>query len=146
MSQPYRRNIRVRFSDTDANGHAYFGNYFVFADEVVGEYLAHLGWDPNEILSGDYLAFTVNAKMDFLGESMPGDTLEVEVKPERVGNSSVVIAFSMINLRTGEHTGQGSFTFVFVDRRTRKSRSMPEFFRVAIMKDQPELESRGHKN
>ena len=36
MSNPYHGTIKVRFADTDANGHAFFGNYFVFADEVLG--------------------------------------------------------------------------------------------------------------
>ena len=36
MSNPYCGTIKVRFADTDANGHAFFGNYFVFADEVLG--------------------------------------------------------------------------------------------------------------
>ena len=35
MTNAYRGNIKVRFADTDANGHAFFGNYFVFADEVL---------------------------------------------------------------------------------------------------------------
>ena len=45
MSNPYRGHIKVRFADTDANGHAFFGNYFVFADEVLGEYWQELGLD-----------------------------------------------------------------------------------------------------
>ena len=52
MSNPYRGTIKVRFADTDANGHAFFGNYFVFADEVLGEYWNELG-TPNASRSID---------------------------------------------------------------------------------------------
>ena len=38
MSEAYRGTIKVRFADTDANGHTFFANYLVFADEVLGEY------------------------------------------------------------------------------------------------------------
>ena len=38
MSEPFSGTIKVRFADTDANGHAFFGSYFVFADEVLGDY------------------------------------------------------------------------------------------------------------
>ena len=76
MSNPYRGQIKVRFADTDANGHAFFGNYFVFADEVLGEYWSELGLDVADVVNPDFLTFTVNANMDFLGESLAGDTLE----------------------------------------------------------------------
>ena len=82
MSNPYRGTIKVRFADTDANGHAFFGNYFVFADEVLGEYWNELGLDVADVVGPDFLTFTVNANMDFLGESLAGDTLEVEVAAE----------------------------------------------------------------
>ncbi|MCH1579989.1 MAG: acyl-CoA thioesterase, partial [Luminiphilus sp.] len=121
MSEPYRGTIKVRFADTDANGHAFFANYLVFADEVLGEYWGELGLDVSDVVGQDFLTFTVNANIDFLGESLAGDTLEVEVKSERIGNSSVVIGFSLRNLRTEELTGRGSFTYVFVDKQTRKS-------------------------
>ena len=54
MSNPYRGTIKVRFADTDANGHAFFGNYFVFADEVLGEYWNELGLDVADVVGPDF--------------------------------------------------------------------------------------------
>jgi acyl-CoA thioester hydrolase len=139
MSEPYRGTIKVRFADTDANGHAFFANYLVFADEVLGEYWGELGLDVSDVVGQDFLTFTVNANIDFLGESLAGDTLEVEVKSERIGNSSVVIGFSLRNLRTEELTGRGSFTYVFVDKQTRKSCPIPAHFRATLIDRHPEL-------
>ncbi len=139
MSEPYRGTIKVRFADTDANGHAFFANYLVFADEVLGEYWGELGLDVSDVVGQDFLTFTVNANIDFLGESLAGDTLEVEVKSERIGNSSVVIGFSLRNLRTEELTGRGSFTYVFVDKQIRKSCPIPAHFRAALIDRHPEL-------
>ena len=139
MSNAYRGKIRVRFSDTDANGHAFFGNYFVFADEILGEYWAELGWDPNDVANHEYLTFTVNANMDFLGESLPGDMLDIEVKTEKIGKTSVVIGFTIQNLNSGEPSGKGTFTYVFVRRETRKSCPIPPAFRNALLSRHPEL-------
>ena len=139
MSNPYRGNIKVRFADTDANGHAFFGNYFVFADEVLGEYWSELGLDVADVVNPDFLTFTVNANMDFLGESVAGDMLEVEVAAERVGHSSIVIGFEMHNQRTGEMAGKGSFTYVFVDKATRKSCPIPADFKASILTRHSEL-------
>jgi len=139
MSNPYRGTIRVRFADTDANGHAFFGSYFVFADEILGEYWTELGWNPNDVANHEYLTFTVNANMDFLGESLPGDVLGVQVNCDKIGNSSLVVGFSMSNIRSGESIGRGSFTYVFVDRQTRKSCPIPDTFRSALLERHPEL-------
>jgi acyl-CoA thioester hydrolase len=139
MSEPYRGTIKVRFADTDANGHAFFANYLVFADEVLGEYWGELGLDVSDVVGQDFLTFTVNANIDFLGESLAGDTLEVEVKSERIGNSSVVIGFSLRNLRTEEPTARGSFTYVFVDKQTRKSCPIPAHFRATLIDRHPDL-------
>ena len=139
MTNAYRGNIKVRFADTDANGHAFFGNYFVFADEVLGEYWSELGLDVADVVNPDFLTFTVNANMDFLGESLAGDTLQVEVAAERVGNSSIVIGFTMQNLRTEEVAGKGSFTYVFVDKATRKSCPIPTDFKASVLARHAEL-------
>ncbi len=139
MTNPYRGTIKVRFADTDANGHAFFGSYFVFADEILGEYWNEMGLDIADIVGPNFLTFTVNANMDFLGESLAGDILEVEVQTERVGNSSLVISFVMSNLRTKEAIGRGSFTYVFVDKATRKSCPIPPDFRAAVLARHPNL-------
>ena len=139
MSEPFRGTIKVRFADTDANGHAFFGSYFVVADEVLGEYWKELGLDVSDVVGPDFLTFTVNANIDFLGESLAGDTLAVEIKSEKVGNSSVVMGFTMHNLRTREIVGRGSFTYVFVDKSTRKSCSIPAEFKASILARHPEL-------
>ena len=68
VNAAYTGQIKVRFADTDANGHTYFGSYLVLADEVVSEYLAQVGWDGGT--DGDFLTFTVNANIDFVGECM----------------------------------------------------------------------------
>ncbi|MDG2460604.1 MAG: thioesterase family protein [Luminiphilus sp.] len=139
MANPYRGTIKVRFADTDANGHAFFGSYFVFADEVLGEYWSEMGLDIADVVGPDFLTFTVNANMDFLGESLAGDVLEVEVQTERVGNSSLVIGFVMHNPRTNETIGRGSFTYVFVDKLTRKSCPIPADFKASVLARHPEL-------
>ena len=75
MKAAYTGQIKVRFADTDANGHTYFGSYLVLADEVVSEYLEQVGWDAGP--DGDFLTFTANANIDFVGECLAWDILDV---------------------------------------------------------------------
>ena len=141
MSHPYTSQVKVRFADTDANGHTYFGNYMVFADEVMSEYWVDLGWDIYDVDASPCLVFTVNVNIDFMNECLGGDWLDVGVGFSRIGNTSLTAEFLMTNRRTGEAAAKGTFTSVFVDKTTRKSCAMPETFRAAILGRQPELAS-----
>ena len=49
MTFPYSGVQKIRFADTDANGHAYFATYLVLADEASADMWADLGWDFNDI-------------------------------------------------------------------------------------------------
>ncbi len=139
MSFPYTGSIKVRFADTDANGHTYFGSYLVLADEVTSEYWEELGWNFAELHRQAYLTFMVNANIDFVSECLAGDWLDVGVRFNRMGNSSVSLEYEMTNRRTGDIAAKGTYTSVFVDRETRKSCPIPEFFRNNLLARQPEL-------
>ena len=137
MKAAYTGQIKVRFADTDANGHTYFGSYLVLADEVVSEYLEQVGWDAGP--DGDFLTFTANANIDFVGECLAWDILDVSCSFTRLGNSSCTLEFEMLNTRTNEIATRGSFVYVFVDKETRKSRPIPQQVRDSIIAAQPEL-------
>ena len=66
MNFPYRNTMKVRYSDTDPQGHMYFGNYLVFADEVVGEFWGELGMSFARLDKAPSLTFTVNANIDHI--------------------------------------------------------------------------------
>ena len=137
MKAAYTGQIKVRFADTDANGHTYFGSYLVLADEVVSEYLGQVGWDAGP--DGDFLTFTANANIDFVGECLAWDILDVSCSFTTLGNSSCTLAFEMLNTTTNEIATRGSFVYVFVDKETRKSRPIPQQIRDSIIAAQPEL-------
>ena len=137
MKAAYTGHIKVRFADTDANGHTYFGSYLVLADEVVSEYLEQVGWDAGP--DGDFLTFTANANIDFVGECLAWDILDVSCRFTKLGNSSCALEFEMLNTTTNEVATRGNFVYVFVSKETRKSRSIPQQVRDSIIAAQPEL-------
>ena len=139
MSHPYTGAQKIRFADTDANGHTYFATDLILADEVSADYWAELGWDFNDIHQQPTLTFTVNANIDFLNECLGGDWVDVGVRFSKLGNSSLTLEWEMTNRRTGEAAARGSFVSVFVDKADRKSCPIPATLRAAILERQPEL-------
>jgi acyl-CoA thioester hydrolase len=131
MSSQYVETHRVRFRDTDAQGHMFFANYLVFADEVAGNYMRTLGFDWSDTATLPSYVFTVNANCDYLHECHAGDDVRVEVGYTRMGNSSATLGFTLTRESDDEPLARGSFVQVFVDRNSRKSTPVPEQVRLA---------------
>ena len=132
-SLTYSDLVRVRFSDTDAQGHLYFANYLVYADEVVGHYMEELGFSAMDPARAPCFIFTVNLSCSYLDECRAFDTVRVCVGYSRLGNSSADVSFELYHDASGTLLARGSFTQVFTDKHTRKSTPIPEAFRQAII-------------
>ena len=61
---PFSDIMKVRFSDTDAQGHLYFANYLVYADEVLGFYMEELGYLAMNAQQAPCFIFTVILNCD----------------------------------------------------------------------------------
>jgi len=136
---PYSEIIKVRFRDTDSQGHLYFANYLVFADEITGFYMAQLGYNASNPVDVPCYIFTVNLNCDYLDECKALDEIRVFTGYTRLGNSSAEVAFELYRERDGVLLSKGSFTQVFVDKTTRKSCPIPSVFRASVIARQPEL-------
>ncbi len=139
MEFPHQSTMSVRYRDTDSQGHMYFANYLVFADEAMSAYWRELGWGFEDMENAPTYTFAVNANVDYVSECLAFDELQVRVGFSRLGNSSADTAFELFNQRSGEIAARGSFTHVFVDKQSRSSCPIPAFLREAIVARQPDL-------
>jgi len=136
---PFSDTVRVRYSDTDAQGHLYFANYLVYADEVAGYYMEHLGLSAMNPQQAPCFIFTVNVQCEYLGECRAFDTVRVCVGYSRLGRSSADMAFEIYSEDSTAALARGSITQVFTDKSTRLSTPIPAAFRAAIIADTPTL-------
>ncbi|MEH6569867.1 MAG: thioesterase family protein [Halioglobus sp.] len=136
---PYSEVVKVRFRDMDAQGHLYFANYMVYADEVLGAYMEELGFAALNPHKSPSLIFTVDIRCEYLSEISGNGEVRVAVGYNRLGNSSAGAVFELYNNATGILLAKGGLTQVFVDPETRKSMPIPAFFKAGILERQPEL-------
>lgn len=132
MNSSFSETLRVRFRDTDSQGHMFFANYLVLADEVAGNYMRTLGFDWSDPKSVPSYVFTVNVSCDYLHECLAGDDLEITVAYNRLGNTSATLGFSMRRVSDNMALAKGSFTQVFVDPQTRTPIPVPAAVRAAL--------------
>jgi acyl-CoA thioester hydrolase len=123
--------MRVRFRDTDMQGHVYFGNYFVFCDEALGAYMRAIGMPWQEMVQSGTDMFYVNATCDYLGSAKFEEDVHIETRISKVGSSSFTSSYVIRN-STQEMLANASITSVCIDPRTREKVEVPDSFREAV--------------
>lgn len=131
MTRPFVYTMRVRFRDTDMQGHVYFGNYFVFCDEALGAYMRAVGIPWQDMVKSGTDMFYVNASCDYLGSARFEEDVHIETRISRIGTSSFTSSFVIRNDRA-ETLAKASVTSVCVDPESRVKVTVPVAFREAV--------------
>jgi acyl-CoA thioester hydrolase len=129
---PYRfaHCIRVGFDETDAQGVVYYGRYMPYFDRARVEYLreigqlTHLPGAPEFVMPAQHVEYHAPARFD--------DEVEVFVRVERLGRTSVTWAFDAYRADTGEHLVSATQVAVFIDPGARRPVEVPRGFRDEV--------------
>ena len=128
----YAAYTRVGFSETDAQGVVYYGRYMPYFDLARTEYHRHLGR-----IDVGACQFAMRASsVEYLAPARFDDLLEVFVRVERIGRTSVTYDEAAYRI---EEDGDSDVlmvtakqTLVLIDLAERRSTPIPEAFRERI--------------
>jgi acyl-CoA thioester hydrolase len=126
---PYRYAAlaRVGFSDTDAQGVVYYGRYMPYFDVARTEYHRHLG---HLEIRGEFAmrAMTV----EYHAPARFDDLLEIFVRVERVGTTSVTYDFAAYGTDDDALMATAKQTMVLISLPERKPVPVPDSFRQQV--------------
>ena len=127
----YAAYTRVGFSDTDAQGVVYYGRYMPYFDLARTEYHRHLGAIE---IRGE---FAMRAStVEYHAPARFDDLLEVFVRAERVGRTSVTFDFAAYRIDDEDETDllmvTAKQTLVLVELDERRTVPVPDPFRDRI--------------
>jgi YbgC/YbaW family acyl-CoA thioester hydrolase len=128
---PLRHRLRVRWAEVDAQQVVFNGHYLTYLDVAISEHWRAVGLpypDAFVQLGGDIfvrqhqLAYSAPAKLD--------DWLDVGLRCERIGNSSITIAWEV----RCDHRllVSGVATYVYIDLSTGRPLTVPAVLREQI--------------
>jgi acyl-CoA thioester hydrolase len=123
--------MRVRFRDTDVQGHVYFGTYLEFCDEAYSAYMRALGIPWQEMVEQGTDMFYASASCDYLGSAKFEDTIHVEARISKIGTTSITSKF-VIRDDDGNVLAKATLISVCVDPRTRQKTRVPDSFREKV--------------
>jgi len=120
--------LRVRWAEVDMQSIVFNAHYLMYFDTAVAGYWRALAMPYQETmayLGGDLYAR--KATVEYEASARYDDQLEVGVRTQRVGNSSMVLACAVY--RGEQLLVGGELVYVFADPATMTSKAIPQEFR-----------------
>ena len=123
--------LRVRWAEIDAQQIVFNGHYLMYFDTAVAGYWRALAIPYHETmayLAGDFYAR--KATVEYIVSARYDDQIEVGVRTQRVGNSSIL--FSGAAFRQDELLVSCELVYVFADPQTQTSKPVPDALRAIL--------------
>ena len=126
----YAAFARVGFSDTDAQGVVYYGRYMPYFDLARTEFHRHLG--PLHVGNVDFAMRAVS--VEYLAGARFDDLLEIFVRVERIGTTSITYDHAAYRIGDGTDTlmATAKATLVAISLDERKAVPVPPEFREQV--------------
>jgi acyl-CoA thioester hydrolase len=123
--------IQVRYGDIDAQRHVNNAKYLSYAEQARQEYFQALGlWDGKDYDAIGIILLEVTCR--FVSPITLGQAIKVGVRTTRLGNKSMDTEYSIVSAEDDQEFALGKAILVAYDYRTRRTKPIPEDWRVAI--------------
>jgi acyl-CoA thioester hydrolase len=124
--------LQVRYAETDAQGHVFFGNYLTYFDVALTEYLKAIGYSYDVMLAEGIDFYYVEALCEYKDRAFFDEILHVHATISRIGNTSLTFEFAIVEASKLRLTTTGRVAAVAVDRGSKKPVRVPDGLRRAV--------------
>ncbi len=122
--------VYTRWMDNDVYGHVNNAHYYSYFDSAINRYLIAAG--GLDIHGGEVVGFVVSSRCDYFRPIAYPDAIEVGLRADRIGNSSVTYGLAIFVAGDEEARAAGTMTHVFVNRASSRPVSLPPRLRCAL--------------
>jgi acyl-CoA thioester hydrolase len=136
IQQPYKffTSIRVRFNETDLQGHVNFGQYYFYFDVGVTDYLKVIGYSYQQMHDDHIDMLYLESQARYISSSYFDETLNIHTRIGHIGNSSMHFEFQAIAANDGRAVAEGHIAIVMIQYGTRQKIRIPDRIRDAVEK------------
>jgi acyl-CoA thioester hydrolase len=105
MEREYRfyHPLRVRYAETDAQGHVFFGHYLSYFDVGLIEYMRAIGYPYSDMVASGVDMYYVEANCQYKGRAYFDDLLHVHTRIGQIGNTSLAFKFAVCRAMPVSH-------------------------------------------
>jgi len=124
--------IRVRFAETDMQGHVFFGNYFTYFDVAAMAYMRAIGYGYYTMIEEGVDMVYASTRCDYKDRAFFDETLHVFARVAQIGNTSLHFAFDIREAQSRRQVAQGKIVAVTVDAQELHPIPVPATLRKAV--------------
>jgi acyl-CoA thioester hydrolase len=134
MAEPFRffTELKVRFNETDAQGHVNFAWYLNYFDVALTEYLRAIGYSYSDMLAEGLDMLYIDAHTTYQSPAYFEELLEVHCRLGKIGSTSMRFDFQVIAQADGRPIATGEITVVMAQRDTYQKVRVPDHLRAAV--------------
>jgi acyl-CoA thioester hydrolase len=128
----YHTTLRVRFNETDLQGHVNFAWYLNYFDVALTGYLSALGYSYHEMLEQNLDMFYVNANATYHAPSYFDDELRLHCRLGHIGNTSMRFDLQIFCTADERLVATGEITAIMAHPETKNKLRVPDHLRQAV--------------
>lgn len=125
-------SLRVRFNETDAQGHVNFAWYLNYFDVALIEYLRALGYSYNEMLEVGFDMLYIDAHAAYKSAAYFDEVLQVYCRAGKIANTSLRFDFQIFGDAGEREVAVGEIVVVIAKRDTYEKTPVPDHLRASI--------------
>jgi acyl-CoA thioester hydrolase len=122
--------VTTRWMDNDVYGHVNNAHYYSYFDSAINAFLIAEG--GLDLRRGPVVGFVVSSGCDFFAPVAYPEAVEVGIRVEEIGRSSVRYGVAAFVEGDGVARAAGHMVHAFVDRGTGRPTPIPDRIRVAL--------------
>ena len=127
---PFVHRLRVRFHECDPQGVVFNAHYFTYFDIALTEMWREAFGSYGDVVESGTDVVVVEAGATFRAPARFDDEIDVELRIERLGTTSMAMAATI--RRDGEVLVEGRMAHVFVDAATMAKQAIPDRLRAGL--------------
>jgi acyl-CoA thioester hydrolase len=128
----FHHTLRVRYADTDAQGHVYFANYLTYADEALSAWMRHIGWSSERTAQEGIDFVFADAQAQYRSRAFFEDLLHIHIGVERIGRTSLVTRFVVHRPKDDTVLAEGRLVQVCLAMPSREKAVLPEALKADL--------------
>lgn len=122
----YYSLIKVRFAETDMNGHMSHVSPIIYMEQARAEFMELLDiFTPQAMLSEGKTFVLARQSIDYKAQAYYNDRLRVYLRISRIGSSSLDMEYAIVNEEQQLLCCTATTTVVFFDIKQQKSTPLP---------------------
>jgi acyl-CoA thioester hydrolase len=127
---PFSHRVRVRYSECDAQGVVFNGQYLFLYDVALTELMREAIGPYDEMVAGGADLVVAEARLRYLAGARFDDELDVELPIANLGTTSMTV--SPVFRVDGRAMVEGEVRHVFIEPGTKAKREIPDEVRRAL--------------